>query len=181
MHGSEGAIDGSNLPYSYVCLPLKNAQTIAQRIQRRIKTELNKEVTVLIVDTDKTYSLRNFHFTPRPKPIEGICSFGGVFAYVLGRFLKLKRRSTPIAVAGSALSVEEALTIAEISNKVRGFGAGRTVWDMAETFNVALTEVSWKMLGKIQHKPIVILKRKGDLNTLISKKAEKSKLTRKDR
>jgi F420-0:gamma-glutamyl ligase-like protein len=161
MHGSEGAIDGSNLPYSYVCLPLKNPQTIAQKIQRHIKTELNKQVTVLIIDTDKTYSLRNFHFTPRPKPIQGIHSYGGVFAYILGRFLRLKRRSTPIAVAGSKLSVDEALTIAEITNKTRGFGAGRTVWDMAETFNVALTEVSWKMLNRIEHKPIVILKREG--------------------
>ena len=158
MHGSEGAIDGSNLPYSYVSLPLKNAQAIAQQIQKRIKSELGKRVTVMIIDTDKTYSLRNFHFTPRPKPIRRICSFGGAFAYILGRFLRLKLRATPIAVAGSELCVEEALRIAEIANRARGFGAGRTVWDMAETFNVALTGVTWEMLSKIKHKPIVILR-----------------------
>lgn len=160
LHGSEGAIDGSNLPYSYVCFPLKNAQAIANQIRNRIKTELGIRVTVMIVDTDTTYSFGSFHFTPRPKPIRGIHSFGGVLAYVLGRFLRLKRRATPVAVAGSKLSVDEALTIAEITNKVRGFGAGRTVWDMAEAFNVALTEVSWEMLGEIEHKPIVVLTRK---------------------
>jgi F420-0:gamma-glutamyl ligase-like protein len=160
LHGSEGAIDGSNLPYSYVCFPLKNAQAIANQIRNRIKTKLGKKVTVMIVDTDTTYSLRNFHFTPRPKPLQGIHSCGGVFAYVIGRFLRLKRQATPIAVAGSKLHITEALKIADIANKTRGHGAGRTVWDMAETFKVALTEVSWEMLSKIEHKPIVILRRK---------------------
>ncbi|MGQ9459948.1 MAG: coenzyme F420-0:L-glutamate ligase, partial [Candidatus Bathyarchaeaceae archaeon] len=65
MQGSEGAIDGSNLPYSYVSLPLRNTQQIAQKIQGQIMLELGKKVTVVIVDTDKTYSLRGFHFTPR--------------------------------------------------------------------------------------------------------------------
>ncbi len=160
MHGSEGAIDGSNLPYSYVSFPLKNAQAVAQQIRERIKTELGKKVTVMIIDTDKTYSLRNFHFTPRPKPIRGIHSCGGALAYVLGRFLRLKCRATPIAIAGSELGTKKALAIAEIANRARGFGAGRTVWDMAETFDVALTEVTWGMLSKVQHKPLVILGRR---------------------
>lgn len=160
MHGSEGAIDGSNLPYSYVSLPLKNAQTVAQQIKRRIQAELGKKARVMVIDTDKTYSFRNFHFTPRPKPIQGINSCGGAFAYILGRFLRLKSRATPIAIAGFKLSTNKALTIAEIANRTRGFGAGRTVWDMAETFDVALTGVTWEMLNKIEHKPIVILRRR---------------------
>jgi len=160
MHGSEGAIDGSNLPYSYVSFPLKDAQAVAEQIQKRIKAELGKKVIVMIIDTDTTYSLRKFHFTPRPKPIRGIHSCGGAIAYLLGRFFKLKRRATPIAIAGSKLSTKKALIIAEIANRTRGFGAGRTVWDMAETFNVALTGVTWEMLCKIEHKPIAILGRR---------------------
>ncbi|MFQ5759017.1 MAG: coenzyme F420-0:L-glutamate ligase [Candidatus Bathyarchaeia archaeon] len=160
MHGSEGAIDGSNLPYSYVSFPLKNSQAVALQIHNRIKAELSKKVTVMIIDTDKTYSLRNFHFTPRPKPIQGIHSCGGALAYILGRFFKLKRHATPIAMAGSEPSTKKALTIAKVANRTRGFGAGRTVWDMAETFNVALTGVSWEMLSKIEHKPIVVLRRR---------------------
>jgi len=158
MHGSEGGIDGSNLPYSYVSLPLKNAQYIAERIKEQIKAKLKKSVAVMIVDTDKTYSLRNFHFTPRPKPIKKIYSFGGVLAYVIGRYFKMKRRATPIAVAGLQIHVKEALEIAEVANRARGFGAGRTVWDMADTFKVALTDVTWDMLDRVEHKPIVIVK-----------------------
>jgi F420-0:gamma-glutamyl ligase-like protein len=77
---------------------------------------------------------------------------------VIGRFFKMKRRATPIAVAGSKISVEEALKIADISNRARGVGAGRTVWDMAETFKAPITGVTWRMLDKVEHKPIVIVR-----------------------
>jgi len=159
MFGSEGAIDGTNLPYAYVCLPLKNAQAIAEEICRKVFEALGKRVCVIIADTDKTYSFRNFHFTSRPKPIKEIKSIGGFIAYVAGRMLKLKRRATPIAVAGHSISAEEALTIAEIANRARGYGAGRTVWEMAEKFRVGLTEVSWEMLEKVEHKPIVMVRK----------------------
>ena len=158
MMGSEGGIDGSNLPYSHVSLPLKNAQQTAQEIREHIRSVLDKKVVVMIVDTDKTYSLGRFHFTPRPKPIRGIQSFGGFLAYVIGRSLKMKRRATPIAVAGSEMSVEEALRIAEIANRAQGFGAGRTIWNTAETFKVPLTSVTWEMLDRVEHKPIVIIR-----------------------
>ncbi|MCS7114362.1 MAG: coenzyme F420-0:L-glutamate ligase [Nitrososphaerota archaeon] len=159
MFSSEGGVDGSNLPHSYVSLPLKNADIIARKIQRKILSELGVKVTVLIVDTDKTFSFKGFHFTPRPKPIKGIHSFGGILTYVVGRMFKLKKRATPIAVAGCKLTVEEALTIADFANRVRGFGAGRTIWDMAETFKVNLTGVSWEMLEKVKHKPIVLVRK----------------------
>jgi F420-0:gamma-glutamyl ligase-like protein len=159
MFGSEGGIDGSNLPYSYVSLPLKNAYALAEKIQQRIWLQLRKKVTVIIVDTDKTYSFRNFHFTPRPNPVKGVHSHGGICAYVAGRLFKLKRRSTPLAVAGASLQAEEALKIAHIADRARGPGAGATVWDMAARFKVAVTDVSWDMLAQVKHKPIVIIRR----------------------
>jgi F420-0:gamma-glutamyl ligase-like protein len=158
MYGSEGGIDGSNLPYAWVSLTLHNAPEIAQKIQTAIKKALDKNVTVLIVDTDKTYSSGHFHFTPRLTYIEGIHSNCGVLAYCAGRFLKLKKRATPIAMASKQLSTKDALNIATIANKVRGFGAGRTVWDMAEKFGVTLTQTTWEMLTNIKHKPIVIVR-----------------------
>ena len=78
--GSEGGIDGSNLPYTYVCLPLDNAKEVASKLREQIEKQLGKHVWVAIVDTDKTYSLWGFHFTPRPKPMKGIHSLGGVLA-----------------------------------------------------------------------------------------------------
>ncbi len=159
MFGSEGGIDGSNLPYSYVCLPLKDADRIARKICYAIRQKLRRKVTLLIIDTDKTYSFRNFHFTPRPKPFRGIFARGGIVAYLAGRFFKLKKRSTPIAVVGSRLQVETALKISNIADKARGPGSGATVWDMSSRFGVGFTEVSWAMLEKLKHKPIVIVRR----------------------
>jgi F420-0:gamma-glutamyl ligase-like protein len=112
------------------------------------------------MDTDKTYSFRNFHLTPRPKPLKGIHSHGDVFAYVAGRMLRLRKRSTPIAVSGSKLQAEEALKISNIADKARGPGSGATVWDMAARFGVGFTGVSWEMLAKLKHKPIVIVRKK---------------------
>jgi len=160
MFGSEGGIDGSNLPYSYVSMPLENADELADEIREGIRIGLGKQVTVVIMDTDKTYSFRNFHFTPRPKPLKGIHSRGGVFAYVAGRMLRFKKRSTPIAVSGSKLQAEEALKISNIADKARGPGSGATVWDMAARFGVGFTSVSWDMLAKLKHKPIVIVRKK---------------------
>lgn len=160
MFGSEGGIDGSNLAYSFVSLHLNGTDKIAREIRRRVQLKLRKNVCVIITDTDKTYSFRNFHFTPRPNPMKGIHSFGGFLAYVAGRMFKLKRRATPVAVAGCELDVENALEIAELANRVRGHGAGRTVWDMAEKFKVNLADVSWEMLETVKHKPVVIIRSK---------------------
>jgi F420-0:gamma-glutamyl ligase-like protein len=160
MFGSEGGIDGSNLPYSYVSLPLNGADAIAEKIRLQVWASSEKSVFVMVADTDKTYSFRNFHFTPRPNPVRGIHSFGGFAAYVLGRMLKLEKRATPLAVAGCSMSAEAALRVAEAANRARGFGAGRTVWDMAEMFKVSLADVSWEMLDTARHKPIVIVRKK---------------------
>ena len=77
---------------------------------------------------------------------------------MIGRFLKMRHRATPVALAGAQMRPEEALEIAETANRARGFGAGRTVWDMAERFGVSVTEVTWDMLCRGEHKPIVIVK-----------------------
>jgi len=160
MFGSEGGIDGTNLAFSYVSLPLNNPDEIAQNVCANIWLRLRKKIFVIIADTDKTYSFRNFHFTPRPKPIKGIHCFGGFITYVIGRMFRLRRRATPIAVSGCKIPAEKALEIADIANRSRGFGAGRTVWDMAEKFKVKLNGVRWEMLETVKHKPIVIVRSK---------------------
>jgi F420-0:gamma-glutamyl ligase-like protein len=159
MWGSEGGIDGSNLPYSYVSLPLSKPHESAEEIHQQIWLKLKKKVFVVIVDTDKTYSFRNFHFTPHPKPMKGIHSHGGVIAYIIGRTFKFRKRPTPLAVAGGGLHAKEALKIANIADRARGPGSGATVWDMAARFNVAATGISWDMLSKVKHKPIVIVRK----------------------
>jgi len=160
LWGSEGGIDASNLPYSYVSLPLDDPQEMAEEIRLYLRERLGKKVAVIIVDTDKTYSCGGLHITHRPKPLRGIYSFFGVAGYVLGRALRMRRRSTPLAIAGSRMDVGLALDLAEASHRCRGSGAGLTVWDMAETFGVGITGVTWAMLRSLRHKPIVILRLK---------------------
>jgi F420-0:gamma-glutamyl ligase-like protein len=159
MFGSEGGIDGSNLAYSYVSLPLSNAQELVQPIQDRIRQQLEKNVCVIIADTDKTYKFHNFFFTPRPNPLKGIYSLGSS-SYLVGRVFKFRKSSTPLSVAGCDLSASEALKITNIADKARGPGSGATVWDMAARFKVDVDDVSWAMLEAIGHKPIVIVRKK---------------------
>ncbi len=159
MWGSEGGIDGSNMPFSYVSLPLNKPYLVAESIHRQIWLKLKKKVFVIIVDTDKTYAYRNFYFSPHPKPIPGIQSLGGVTAYVIGRLFKFRRRPTPLAVAGGKIQAIEALKIANIADRARGPGSGATVWDMAARFNATTTGISWDMLSKIEHRPIVLVRK----------------------
>jgi F420-0:gamma-glutamyl ligase-like protein len=159
MFGSEGGIDGSNLPYSYVSLPLDNPDELAQKIKNQIWLRLRKKVCVIIADTDKTYKFRSFFFTPRPKPLKGIQSLGASSTYIIGRILKLKKSSTPLTAAGCNLGASEALKITNIADKARGPGSGATVWDMAARFKVDVNGVSWEMLAAIRHKPIVIIRK----------------------
>jgi len=159
MFGSEGGIDGSNLPYSYVSLPLKNAEEIANKIQTQIWLRVRKKVCVIIADTDKTYKFRNFFFTPRPKPLRGIHSLGASTTFILGRIFKLKKSSTPLTAVGCDLLASEALKITNIADKARGPGSGATVWDMAARFHVEVNDVTWEMLETIRHKPVVIVRK----------------------
>ncbi len=61
-------------------------------------------------------------------------------------------------MAGSRIGVEQALSIADMADQSMGFGAGKTVWDMAKTFNTSLNGVSWEMLERTQHVPVVIVR-----------------------
>jgi F420-0:gamma-glutamyl ligase-like protein len=158
--GSEGGIDSANLPYSYSCLPLEDPPSEAARIHEAVKKATGREVIVLIVDSDKTYSLGGLHLSPTRTEFEGICSGGGFLTYLVGRLFKLKPHSTPKAVfPQGCLKVEDALEVAERCHHVRGHGSGRTVWEMAERFKIGLTGVTWEMLETLDHYPIVLLRR----------------------
>jgi F420-0:gamma-glutamyl ligase-like protein len=154
---SEGGIDVTNLPYSFAALPLVDPANIAEKVRQEIRRVSGKHVTVMIVDTDKTYSRNGIYITPRPNAIRGIIHLG-ILATILGRGFRWTARATPLAVQGEKLSVETALTLAEFADKVRGYGAGRTVWDMSRRFNVGLGSVTWEMLDRVRHYPIVLVR-----------------------
>lgn len=154
---SEGGIDTTNLPYSLASLPLESPKRLAEEIRGIIASELNRAVAVVIVDSDKAYSCCGLHFASRATDIPGMVEIG-FFAYLIGRLLRWKARSTPLAWTGSHASPGYALRVAGLANKARGHGAGRTAWEMAARFGVGLTEVDWQMLERVEHKPIVVLR-----------------------
>jgi len=159
-HGSEGGIDVSNLPYSYASLPLPDPQQEAEGIGRFLESRVIKGVSIMIVDTDMTYTIGPLHLSPRRTSIPQIRgAAGGFLTYLLCRMFKGRPRATPLALWGTELSVEDALMLAEAAHHVRGSGAGRTAWDASERFGVGLAEVSWDMLDFIPHYPIVICRR----------------------
>ena len=155
-HYSEGGIDASNLPYSYVSLPVIEPEREAARLHTGLSNP--SEVSVMIVDGDSTFSWRNLHLAPRRVPIRGLIHFGGFFTFLIGRMLGFRSRSTPIAQAGEPIDPDWVLTLANIAHRVRRHGAGRTVWDMAENLGVGLTGVTWTMLDGVDHYPIVIIR-----------------------
>ena len=83
----------------------------------------------------------------------------GVLALILGRVLRWTAQATPLAICGLTLAVEESLSVADVADHARGFGAGRTAWDMARRFHVGFMEVTWEMLDRVEHYPIVIVRR----------------------
>ena len=58
-----------------------------------------------------------------------------------------------------SLNAEDALVVADAADRARGYGAGRTVWDMTKRFHVGLTGVTWEMLDQVEHYPIVLVRR----------------------
>ena len=157
LHYSEGGIDVTNLPFSLAALPISNAGEVAAVISQAITERCKANVTVMITDTDKTYSRQGKHLTPRPNAIPGIKPLG-LFAVIIGRTLRWTARASPLAICGRFLDIESALSIADAADRARGFGAGRTAWDMAKRFHVGLAGVTWEMLDRVQHYPVVVVK-----------------------
>jgi F420-0:gamma-glutamyl ligase-like protein len=157
LHYSEGGIDVTNLPYAFAALPIGNTAEVAAMVFQRIRATCGAEAVVLITDTDKTYSWKRIHITPRPRAAEGIWSLG-LLAVIIGRCFHWSAQATPLAMCGRPLSIERALAVADIADRARGFGAGRTVWDMATKFHVGYADVTWEMLDRVKHFPIVVVR-----------------------
>jgi len=157
-HYSEGGIDASNLPYTYVSLPLSKPIEVADKIRETVFQRTGKEVTVMIMDGDTTHSWRNLHLAPRRVSTPGLIHFGGVMSYIIGRLFGFKSRQTPIAVSGDLVNPDRALWYAKLFHRLCGGGAGRTVWSMSSKMETSLTGVTWEMLEAVDHFPITLMR-----------------------
>ena len=106
---SEAGIDLSNAPGTYVSLLPENPEQVA----KDIKSEIGKDVCVMIIDTDATYMKNGKYFTGLPIAIEGIDADNGFFGYVKGQ-LSQNVGSTPLGCS-EKMDVETALKIANIA------------------------------------------------------------------
>ena len=154
---SEGCLDVVNLPYSYAALPLENACELAERIRQAL-LKYGKKISVVISDSDKTFSLGPIHLCSRPRCVKGLIYLGPL-AYIIGASLGLKARATPVAAVGWTYSIEDLLDVCEVADRARGYGAGRNMWEVAVKFGTGFTSITWNMLEKIPHYPVVILRR----------------------
>ena len=157
-HYSEGGIDASNLPYTYVSLPLSKPIEVADNIRETVFQRIGKKVTVMIMDGDTTHSWRNLHLAPRRVSTPGLIHFGGVLSFFIGRLFGFKARQTPIAVSGDPVNPDRALWYAKLFHRLCGGGAGRTVWSMSSKMETSLTGVTWEMLEAVDHFPITLMR-----------------------
>jgi F420-0:gamma-glutamyl ligase-like protein len=157
-HYSEGGIDASNLPYSFVSLPLIKPEKIAYNIREEILRRTGLTVNIIIADGDSTFSWRNLNIAPRKVQTPGFIYFGGFFSYILCRLLKLRARPTPVAYVGEPLNPDRMLWLTKIAHKTANPGGGRTVWGMSTRFRTGLTNVSYEMLDSVEHTPIIIIR-----------------------
>lgn len=157
---SEAGIDTSNLPYTYASLPLSNCNLIISLRKALLKC-LKTNVALMIVDSDRTYfSLKlNLALSSRKTCIKELRNLG-VLSYIIGRSFRkyFKPKATPVAYAGPNIPLPILLEIAELADRVRGVGAGRTVFEMARRFGTTLNGITWDMLCSLDHYPVVIVR-----------------------
>ncbi len=155
---SEAGVDLSNVPGTSVCLLPEDPDGVVADISSKIRSHHDKDVTVVIVDTDVTYQLGRTKFTSIPLAMHGIKKNLGIFAYLLGRIGTVKG-PTPLAASRSE-NIDKIIKIAKMAEdyqKEKDISM-ETVYDMKETFHEDITGVTIEMLESVEHTPAVIVR-----------------------
>lgn len=153
---SEAGIDLSNAPGTSVSLLPENPEEVA----KSLKNKINKDITVMIIDTDATYMKNGHYFTGLPIAIDGIEANKGVIGYVKGQ-LSENMGSTPLGCSRK-ISVEEGLKMANIAEEYQKSldTAMPTIHSVKSVLNVDGGVVTVEDLDSITHTPAVILRKK---------------------
>ena len=155
---AEAGVDLSNVPGNYVSLLPENPEESAFKIRDMIRKKSDKNVEIIIIDTDPTYKFKNTYFTTLPKSIKGITNDTGIFGYVLRAFAK-KVGATPLATTVD-MNIEELIhmaNLAEECQKNNSTNFFETIYNMQETFNTKYDEITVEMLDSINHIPAIII------------------------
>ncbi len=152
---SEAGIDLSNAPGTFVSLLPEDPE----RVAKEIKSEIGRDVCVMIIDTDATYMKNGKYFTGLPIAIEGIDADNGFFGYVKGQ-LSENMGSTPLGCSES-MDVEKALKIANIAEDYQKSLSTemKTIHSVKEVLGSEMDEVTIEDLDSITHTPAVIIRK----------------------
>lgn len=153
---SEAGIDLSNAPGTCVSLLPDNPE----RVATEIKEEIEKDICVMIIDTDATYMKNGKYFTGLPIAIEGIDADNGFFGYVKGQ-LSENMGSTPLGCS-EKMDVETALKIANIAEDYQKSLSTemKTIHSVKKVLGSEFDEVTIEDLDSITHTPAVIIRKK---------------------
>jgi F420-0:gamma-glutamyl ligase-like protein len=162
---SEAGIDATNLPYTYVSLPLKEADREAGYIKYKVERRLKIKVNILIVDTDRTFKIKgieNIAITTRPSTIKGLIDMGGL-GFIIGKIFKNKffeEYPTPIAYKGAYMNLIGILRATKFADKLMEHGFGRDVMEMLRMVGKrSFEEIKWIDMYRIKHYPAVVIRK----------------------
>lgn len=152
---SEAGIDLSNAPGTFVSLLPENPEKVAVEL----KNEIDKEVCVMIIDTDATYMKNGKYFTGLPIAIDGIDADNGFFGYVKGQLSK-NMGSTPLGCS-EKIDVETALKIANIAEDYQKSLSTemKTIHSVKAVLGSEINAVTIEDLDSIIHTPAVIIRK----------------------
>ena len=152
---SEAGIDLSNAPGTCVSLLPENPEKVA----KEIKADIEKDICVMIIDTDATYMKNGKYFTGLPIAIEGIEADKGFFGYVKGQ-LSQNMGSTPLGCS-EKMDVETALKIANIAEDYQKSLSTemKTIHSVKAVLGSEMDEVTIEDLDSITHTPAVIIRK----------------------
>ncbi len=160
---SEAGVDTTNLPYTYVSLPLKNINKIVNELHYELEKKLSMPINILVVDSDKSFKPRginNIALATRPTKVKGLIDLGAL-AYVIGRKFRkfFIEYPTPVAFKGVWLGLKTILKVAKIADNMRGHGLGRNIIEMLKNLGKErFDEITWNDLRKVKHYPVVIVR-----------------------
>lgn len=153
---SEAGIDLSNAPGTCVSLLPENPEKVA----KEIKDGIEKDICVLIIDTDATYMKNGKYFTGLPIAIDGIEADKGFFGYLKGQ-LSENMGSTPLGCSED-ISVEKGLEMANIAEDYQKSLSTemKTIHSVKSVLGTEINEVTIEVLDSITHTPAVIIRKK---------------------
>ncbi|MGJ7028921.1 Gamma-glutamyl ligase [Methanothermobacter wolfeii] len=154
---SEAGIDLSNVPGTLVSLLPENPAEAARRVADKLMDDFDREVTVVIADTDATYRLLGRYFTALPVAAPGIIHDTGILGYLAGRF---SSGSWPTPLASSRrLDVETLLEVVSVAESYQmSHGPRSTVYEMAEELEESPGRITAEMLESVEHTPAIIVR-----------------------